>query len=125
MDMGRREDRMRSMARVTWKLTLPCVKHRANGNFRVFFPSYCSFLEVFVYFFLIFHVCLTYSVFPLPYGIHAITVLIIRTVMFCEHRISKNGTTIPGENTGLVFCELLITLCQLIKIQSYFMCVSI
>ena len=37
--------------------------------------------------------------------------------MFCEHRISKNGTTIPGENTGLVFCELLITLCQLIKIN--------
>ena len=26
VDMGRREERMRCMDRVTWKLTLPCVK---------------------------------------------------------------------------------------------------
>ena len=26
MDMGRREERVRCMGRVTWKLTLPCVK---------------------------------------------------------------------------------------------------
>ena len=32
MDMGRGEDRVRCVARVTWKLTLPYVKSRANGN---------------------------------------------------------------------------------------------
>ena len=32
MDMGRGEERVRCMGRVTWKLTLPRVKQRANGN---------------------------------------------------------------------------------------------
>ena len=32
MDMGRGEERVRYMARVTWKLTLPYVKQRANRN---------------------------------------------------------------------------------------------
>ena len=32
MDMGRGEERVRCMERVTWKLTLPYVKWRANGN---------------------------------------------------------------------------------------------
>ena len=32
MDMGRGEERVRRMARVTWKLTLPYVKQRAKGN---------------------------------------------------------------------------------------------
>ena len=32
MDMGRGEDRVRSMERVTWKLTLPYVKQIANGT---------------------------------------------------------------------------------------------
>ena len=32
MDMGRGKDRMRSMERLTWKLTLPYVKYIANGN---------------------------------------------------------------------------------------------
>ena len=32
MDMGRREERMRCMERVTWKLTFPYVKQRANRN---------------------------------------------------------------------------------------------
>ena len=32
MDMGRGEGRVRCMERVTWKLTLPYVKGRANGN---------------------------------------------------------------------------------------------
>ena len=32
MDTGRGEERMRCMERVTWKLTLPCVKQTANGN---------------------------------------------------------------------------------------------
>ena len=32
MDMGRGEERMRCMERVTWKITLPCVKYIANGN---------------------------------------------------------------------------------------------
>ena len=32
MDMGRGEERVRCMARVTWKLTLPYVKQIANGN---------------------------------------------------------------------------------------------
>ena len=32
MDMGRGEGRVRCMQRVTWKLTLPYVKERANGN---------------------------------------------------------------------------------------------
>ena len=32
MDMGRREERVRSMQRVTWKLILPYVKKIANGN---------------------------------------------------------------------------------------------
>ena len=33
MDMGRGEDRVRCMERVTWKLTLPYVKYIANENF--------------------------------------------------------------------------------------------
>ena len=33
MDMERREERVRSMLRVTWKLTLPYVKQIANRNF--------------------------------------------------------------------------------------------
>ena len=33
MDMGRGEERVRCMERVTWKLTLPYVKQIANGNF--------------------------------------------------------------------------------------------
>ena len=32
MDMGREEERVRCMERVTWKLTLPCVKYIANWN---------------------------------------------------------------------------------------------
>ena len=32
MDIGRGEERVRCMERVTWKLTLPCVKQIANGN---------------------------------------------------------------------------------------------
>ena len=32
MDMGRGEERVRCMDRVTWKLTLPYVKQIANGN---------------------------------------------------------------------------------------------
>jgi len=32
MDMERREERVRSMLRVTWKRTLPYVKPIANGN---------------------------------------------------------------------------------------------
>ena len=32
MDMGRGEERVRSMERITWKLTLPYVKQMANGN---------------------------------------------------------------------------------------------
>ena len=32
MDMGRGEERVRRVERVTWKLTLPCVKQIANGN---------------------------------------------------------------------------------------------
>ena len=32
MDMERREERMRCVERVTWKLTLPYVKYIANGN---------------------------------------------------------------------------------------------
>ena len=32
MDMGRGEDRVRSMERVTWKLTSPCVKYTAKEN---------------------------------------------------------------------------------------------
>ena len=32
MDMGRWEERVRCMERVTWKLTLPYVKLIANGN---------------------------------------------------------------------------------------------
>ena len=32
MDMGRGEERMSCMERVTWKLTLPYVKQIANGN---------------------------------------------------------------------------------------------
>ena len=31
-DMGRGEERMRCMERVTWKLTLPYVKQIANGT---------------------------------------------------------------------------------------------
>ena len=30
--MGRREERLRCMERVTWKLTFPYVKEIANGN---------------------------------------------------------------------------------------------
>ena len=32
MDMGRGEERVRCMERVTWKLTLPYVKQIAKGN---------------------------------------------------------------------------------------------
>ena len=32
MDMGRGEERVRRTERVTWKLTLPCVKWIANGQ---------------------------------------------------------------------------------------------
>ena len=32
MDMGRREERVRCMERITWKLTLPYVKLIANRN---------------------------------------------------------------------------------------------
>ena len=32
MDTGRGEERVRCMERVTWKLTLPYVKHIANRN---------------------------------------------------------------------------------------------
>ena len=32
MDMGRREERVRYIERVTWKLTLPYVKWIANRN---------------------------------------------------------------------------------------------
>ena len=32
MDMGRGEERVRCMERVTWKLTLPSVKQIANRN---------------------------------------------------------------------------------------------
>ena len=32
MDMGRGEERVRCMERVTWKLTLPYVNYIANGN---------------------------------------------------------------------------------------------
>ena len=32
MDMGRREERVRCMERVTWQLTLPYVKEIGNGN---------------------------------------------------------------------------------------------
>ena len=34
VDMGRGEERVRCMERVTWKVTLPYVKWIANGNFR-------------------------------------------------------------------------------------------
>ena len=33
MDMGRAEENLRCMGRVTWKLALPYVKQIANGNF--------------------------------------------------------------------------------------------
>ena len=32
MDIGREEERVRYMERVTWKLTLPYVKYIANRN---------------------------------------------------------------------------------------------
>ena len=32
MDMGKGEERVRCMERVTWKLTLPYVKQIANGD---------------------------------------------------------------------------------------------
>ena len=32
MDMGRGEERVRCIERVTWELTLPSVKQIANGN---------------------------------------------------------------------------------------------
>ena len=32
MDMGKEEERVRYMERVTWKLTLPYVKQIASGN---------------------------------------------------------------------------------------------
>ena len=32
MDTGRREERVRCVERVTWKLTLPYVKQIASGN---------------------------------------------------------------------------------------------
>ena len=34
MDLGRVEERVRCMERVTWKLTLPYVNYIANGNLR-------------------------------------------------------------------------------------------
>ena len=33
MDMGRGEEKVRCMERVTWKLTLPYVKQKANWDF--------------------------------------------------------------------------------------------
>ena len=33
MDMGRGEERVRCMERITWKLTSPYVKQIVNGNF--------------------------------------------------------------------------------------------
>ena len=36
MDMGRGEERVRYMERVTWKLTLPYVKQIAKWEFAVF-----------------------------------------------------------------------------------------
>ena len=33
MDMGKGEERVRCMERVTWKLILPYVKYIVNGNF--------------------------------------------------------------------------------------------
>ena len=35
MDMGRREERVRCMERVTWKLTLPYVKRDSQREFAV------------------------------------------------------------------------------------------
>ena len=32
MGLGRGEERVRCMGRATWKLTLPFVKHIANGS---------------------------------------------------------------------------------------------
>ena len=32
MDMGRGDERVKCMERITWKLTLPYVKQIANGN---------------------------------------------------------------------------------------------
>ena len=32
MDVGKGEERVRCMERVTWKLTLPYVKQKTNGN---------------------------------------------------------------------------------------------
>ena len=32
MDMGRGEERVRCMERVTWKLIIPCAKYIGNGN---------------------------------------------------------------------------------------------
>ena len=32
MNMGREEERMTYMERITWKLTLPYAKYIANGN---------------------------------------------------------------------------------------------
>ena len=32
MEMGRGEERVRRMEKVTWKLTLPCVKSMTDGN---------------------------------------------------------------------------------------------
>jgi len=32
MDMGIREERVRCMERITWKLILPYVKYISNGN---------------------------------------------------------------------------------------------
>ena len=36
MNMGRGEERVRYMERVTWKLTLPYVKYLANWNLLMF-----------------------------------------------------------------------------------------
>ena len=48
MHMGRGEERVRCMERVTWKLTLPYVKQIANGNslcLRIFKQGLCINLE--------------------------------------------------------------------------------
>ena len=49
MDMGRGEERVRCMERVTWKLTLPFVKQIASGNLlcdaESSNPAFCDNLE--------------------------------------------------------------------------------
>ena len=48
MVMGRGEERVRCMERVTWKLTLPYIKQIANGNllYDSGNPVFCVNLEV-------------------------------------------------------------------------------